>query len=98
MATHGKFAEYNPGKEDWKSYIERMQMFFTANDVKDAGKPRATLISSCGPSTYRQINDVLAPETLSDVSFVDLVTKMTDHFQPPPSEIMQRYWFNMRVR
>ncbi len=36
MATQGKFAEYHPGKEDWKSYIEGVQMFFTANDVKDA--------------------------------------------------------------
>ncbi len=38
MATQGKFVEYNPGKEDWKSYIEQMQMFFTANHVKDFWK------------------------------------------------------------
>ncbi len=52
MATQGKFVEYNPGQEDWKSYIEGMQMLFTANDVKDAGKQRAIRLSSCGPSTY----------------------------------------------
>ncbi len=98
MATQGKFAEYNPGKEDWKSYIEGMQMFFTANDVKDAGKQRAILLSSCGPSTYRQIKDVLSPEAPGTVSFADIVQKMTKYFQPPPSEIMQRYRFNTRVR
>ena len=97
MSSANKFGEFCPGKEDWKSYIERLQMHFAANDIKDAPKQRAILISSCGPSTYRQMKDVLAPEAPSTVSFTDIVSKMTAHFQPPPSEIMQRYRFNTRV-
>jgi hypothetical protein len=44
------------------------------------------------------MKDVLAPQAPADVNFKDLVEKMAKHFQPPPSEIMQRYRFNTRVR
>ena len=44
------------------------------------------------------MKDVLAPEAPTAVSFDDIVAKMTTHCQPPPSEIMQRYRFNTRVR
>ena len=81
MAQHGKLGEFENGKEDWKSYTERLAQYFKANDITDASKQRAVLISSW-----------------CEVDYDELVTAMTTHFQPPPSEIMQRYRFNMRVR
>ena len=98
MAQHGKLGEFENGKEDWKSYTERLAQYFKANDITDASKQRAVLISSCGARTYRLMKDVLTPRNPSEVDYDELVTAMTTHFQPPPSEIMQRYRFNMRVR
>ena len=90
MATYGKIGEFNAGKEDC--------IYFTANDIDDAGKQRAILISACGAATYRRLKDVLAPQAPTDVTFDQIVEKMTAHLQPPPSEIVQRYRFNTRVR
>jgi len=28
MAAHGKLGEYKPGKEDWKSYTERLSQYY----------------------------------------------------------------------
>ena len=38
MANHGTIGEYDPQKEDWTSYSERLQEYFTANDVDAAAK------------------------------------------------------------
>ena len=33
MATHGTLREFNPTREDWTSYAERLELYFTANDI-----------------------------------------------------------------
>ena len=95
-SSHG--GEFSASKEDWKSYTERLTLHFEANDVDDAGKRRAILLSSCGAATYRLIKDVIAPLTPTEVSFDEIVKNMTAHCQPLPSKIMQCYRFNTRVR
>ena len=48
MATHVRLDEFNEGQEEWRSYIERVDHYFTANDVVDADKKRAILLSARG--------------------------------------------------
>ena len=98
MANHGTLGEFEPAKEDWTSYVKQLRQYFAANDIAAAAKQRAILLSSCGAAMYRQIKDVLSPNAPAEVAFDALVTAMTTHFQPPPSEIMQHYRFNTRVR
>ena len=38
MATHGTIGEFNIAQEDWLAYVERLQQYFTANDVDNAEK------------------------------------------------------------
>ena len=35
MATsnYGKLSEYDSSKEDWQIYIERLELYFIANDI-----------------------------------------------------------------
>ena len=98
MAKHGSLGEFDQKTGDWKSYIERAQQYFAANDVEDANKQRAVLLSSVGDKTYRTINDVLSPDAPATVELATLIEKMTKCFQPAPSEIVQRIQFNTRVR
>ena len=44
-AIHGTVGEFNPTNEDWGSYTERLQQYFTANEVAE-GKQKAILLSS----------------------------------------------------
>ena len=50
MATHGRLSEY-ASAEDWASYVERMDQSFLANDVTEAAKKRAILLSVVGDKT-----------------------------------------------
>ena len=48
MANHGQIGEINSQREDWMSYSERLEKYFTANDIKSAEKNKAILLSAVG--------------------------------------------------
>ena len=95
-ATHGMIGEFNSSREDWMSYTERLQQYFTANDVADAGKQRAILLSVCGASTYQLIRNLVAPTKPTDQTFAEIVEIVQKHNQPSPSVMVQRFNFHSR--
>ncbi len=97
-SAHGTLSQFDLSTGDWKSYVERAKLYLTANDIASAEKQRAIFLSSCGDATYRRIKDVLSPRAPTDVPFKDICSIMTAHFQPQPSEIVQRFRFNTRTR
>ncbi|KAL5488914.1 hypothetical protein EMCRGX_G017932 [Ephydatia muelleri] len=45
MSRHGTIEEFDSATEDWTAYSERLEQYFVANDVDDAAKKRAILLS-----------------------------------------------------
>ena len=98
MANHGTIGEFKSAQEDWQSYVERLQPYFTANDVTNTGKQRAILLSSVGPATYRLIRNLLAPDKPTDKTFKKITDIVRDHHMPKPSVTMQRFNFHSKTR
>ena len=100
IATHGRLGEFNSSQEDWESYVERLELYFAANDVseRDGDKRRAIFLSTCGAPTYRLIKSLLAPAKPTAVDFKDIVAQMTAHYHPTPATTVQRFRFNSRSR
>ena len=103
MATAllGKIDNYDPAREEWTQYVERLEQFFEANDLTGedkAAKRRATFLSVIGPEPYKLLRSLLSPEKPSAKSFEELVAKLTEHYSPPPPEVIQRFRFNSRSR
>ena len=96
--VHGTFGTFDSSQEHWCSYTERLQQYFTANDVRTAEKQRAILLSGCGASTYQLIRNLVAPAKPVDHTFAEIVKLVQDHHQPPPSAIVQRFNFHSRSR
>ena len=48
----GQVGPYCEGKENWDCNVERLEQFFIANDIKDAPKKKAVLLSGIWPLTY----------------------------------------------
>ena len=46
MTTHSWIGEFNPQREDWTSYTERSQEYFAANEIEEAAKQKAVLLST----------------------------------------------------
>ena len=98
MAAHGKLSEFDPQREDWISYSERLQAYFEANDIESADKKKAIFLSVVGAGTYQLIRSLVAPQLPSAKNFDDLVKVVQEHYQPTPSVIVQRFKFNSRMQ
>lgn len=93
----GKIGTFDMGKDNWSFYIDRLEQYFVANDVKPAVQV-ATLISVVGSEAYELMVNLCTPEKPSSKSFNDLVKVMQEHLQPKPSILAERFKFRQRVQ
>ena len=75
-----------------------MEYYFLANEITSTEQRRAVLLSAMGAKAYKILRNLITPATPSDKSLKELVDVMKKHFCPPPSEIVQRFKFNTRMR
>lgn len=95
--TYGSLSMFNQ-KTSWKSYKQRLELFFEANNVTCATKKRAIFLTSVGEETYEVVSALAMPKEPGELSYDVIITKLTDYFNPTPNEIVQRYHFNQRVQ
>ena len=96
MATYGNVGEFKGSEESWTQYVERLEQYFTANEIKGAKKQRAILLSVCGSKIYGLIRDLLQPQKPGDVELKEILEKLENHFSPKPSVIIERFKFHSR--
>lgn len=93
----GQVGEFDRDKEDWTSYVERLQHFFTANKIE--GKQRVPVfLTSIGAATYTILRSLTAPGKPGDKELSELVESLNGYFCPKPSQTMQRFKFHSRNR
>ena len=90
----GQPGVFNPESETWVQYSECVAYFFQANDVAEG----TMLLSLMGPAAYKLLRSLIAPVKPDEKSYAELVGAMEKHHDPIPSEIIQRYRFNSRVK
>ena len=96
--THGTVGPYDSAEEEWETYVERVEIYLDANKITDAGQKRDVLLSVCGAKTHHILRDLLAPEKPKSCSYVDIVKRLADHFNPKQGVAVKRYQFNSRSR
>ena len=94
----GTLKEFNKDNDDWILYTERMEHFFGANNIKDAQRKQSLFLSSIGAECYKLLSNLLSPEKPASKSYSELVSVLKNHYQPKPSEIVERCKFNSRQR
>ena len=87
MATHGALAAFDPTKEEWTCYTDRMKHYFIVNDVTDGGKKRSILLAACGPAAYKIIRNLVDETRTDTMSFEEIVKLVKEHFELAPSAI-----------
>ena len=84
MASHSRMKVFNSAAESWVEYVERLEQYFIANDIGDAAKKRAILLSVMGSATYHLIRSLAAPARPSEKTYGELVELVTKHHNPAP--------------
>ena len=95
MASYRKLSEFHPEAEGISAYLERVELFFTANSIAD-DKKVAVFLSVVGGKTYSLLRDLLAPEKPQDKSLPVLFQKLKEHYEPKPLVIAERFYFHRR--
>ncbi len=97
-ALYGHIGEYVEGQDEWRQYAERIQHYFAANGVTEVEKKQAIFLSVIGARSYKLLSSLVAPTKPGDKTYDQLVSALTNHYSPAPSEIVQRFKFNSRFR
>jgi len=78
MATVlGEIGAYDPANEEWPNYVERLEGFFEANGIVDAGKKRAVFIAVVGPKSYNLLRNLVTPDKPKDRPLTELIAVLT---------------------
>ena len=96
--TIGHIGPFVEGQEEWPQYAERIEHFFKANEIAGEEKQLATFLSLIGPQTYKLLASLVAPSKPGEKKYAEVEEELKKHYDPQPSEIMQRFRFHTRVR
>ena len=96
MATqYGCLKEFQPESDSIKAYLERAQLYFTANGIA-GGKQVPILLSSIGGPIYTLLGDLVAPDLPSTKSLAEISAVLRSHFEPKRAIIAERFHFHKR--
>ena len=102
----GRVGELNVACETFSAYVERMEMFFTANNIVEitgegsfaanrvvASRKRAIFLTEVGPEVYSTLSNLLVPTKPKDTPFMDIVQILEKPYNPKLLEIAQSFHF-----
>ena len=97
MAIIAPIGEFKPEEERISTYLEQVQLFFVAKSIAKE-KQVAVLLSAVGAKTYALLRDLLAPTKPQEKTFAKLSSTLTNHYEPKPIVITERFHFHRRNR
>ena len=93
-----KLAEFQAGTDIVDEYVDRFNLYCTANDVADNDKQRAIFLTTVGATTYRLLCNLTRPEKPQDKTLDELTKLMKNHCEPKTIVIAERFRFYKRVQ
>ena len=85
----GQLSAFQQDSETISAYLEHVQIFFSTNGIKEDN-----FLSAVGAQTYALLHDLLSPAKPASKSFAELQKALTDHFEPKPLVIAERFYFH----
>ena len=95
LAQFGQLPAFYPETEKIAAYLERVELFFAANDIKP-DKRVAIFLSSVGGKMYSLLRDLLATVKPSEKQLEGLFAALKTHYEPQPLIIAERFYFYKR--
>ena len=94
MATGyiGKIEPFDDSVESWNSYVERLEQYFTINEIDDEKKVPALLIL-LGGKTYGLLRNLTLPDKPATKTYDAIVKLLKDHLSSKPLIVAERFRF-----
>ena len=93
--TLGQLKEFHPDSDSFAAYVERVNIFFTINDIAD-DKRAAVFLNFIGARAYELLRSLLTPTLPQTLKYSELVNLLREHYEPHPVVIAERFHFHRR--
>ena len=87
--------EFEPENKRVSSYLERVELYFTANEIAERRRV-AVFLSVIGAKMYSLLRDLVSPVSPKDKTFDELAEVLKKHFEPKPLVTAERFTFHRR--
>lgn len=88
----GNVPQFDTGY-NFEERVELLEAWFDANDITDDVKKRAIFLTSVGSKGYHVLRSLLQPHKPTEKTYKDCKSALAEHYEPKPTEIVQRYRF-----
>ena len=95
MSQIGQINPFDESIEDFDTYCSRVEFYFLANKIKDDQK-KAVFVTLLGSRLFSLLQNLVAPKTLQEATYDEVVQAMKDHFKPKVIIIYERFKFHTR--
>ncbi|GFV94021.1 uncharacterized protein K02A2.6 [Trichonephila clavipes] len=89
------FESYVASVEDWSSYVERLESYFVVNGIEVKMKV-PSILSLIGATKYKLLKNLATPNIPSELTYQDIVKLLSEHLNPKPLEMTERFRFYKR--
>lgn len=91
----GRIGEFEVSSGNWSMYVERLDMYFKANEIKKEVQ-LPTLIAVMGPEAYELLSNLSSPKKPAEMTYEEVTTIMRNHVEPKSSFMAGRYRLRQR--
>lgn len=91
----GRLAEFSPDTGSIEVYIERFEVFASANNIDEPRKAQVFL-TVLGEKAYVTLRSLLLPKSPADSKYADITKVLREHYAPRRSIVTERYRFHRR--
>ena len=94
-ALYGNLQELHPETDDVATYLERVELYFIANETPEE-KQVLIFLNVIGGTAYGLLRSLLAPDDPKDKSLDALIKLLKDHYEPKRNIVAERFHFHRR--
>ena len=94
-AVGGRLEAFNPDLESITVYLERVELYFCANEVKRE-KQVPVFLNLLGRETYALLRNLVSPVKPAEKSLNELMDALRGHFEPKKLVTAARFQFHQR--
>ena len=74
-------AHFDPHIGDFDTYCSKVDLYFLANNIKDA-KVVPSFLTLIGPKTYGLVKNLLSPTDPANSTYDQIKTALKNHYKP----------------
>ena len=94
MTAIGKIEQFKAEEEWITAYLERVELYFAANDIDEDEKKVTVFLSVVGIQAYPLLRDLVSPAKPKEKTFKQLMEVLKKHYEPTQIVIVKRFYFH----